>query len=88
MGVGFGKLLPNSAYSTIRRECISNHSDLSALRLSVRTKADLELQCAGVAILDSSDDSIVPELNVLGVQHPPYEELFPDHVSRYEKQFR
>ena len=57
MGVAFGKFIPNNAYLTIRSECISNHSDQSALHLSVRTEAGLELQCAGVAILDSAAES-------------------------------
>ncbi len=87
MGVAFGQLIPNAAYSEIRSECISNHLDQSALQLSVRTESGLEISCAGVAILDSTADGASPEVNLLGVPYPLYGELFPDQVSSYEKRF-
>jgi hypothetical protein len=87
MGVVFGKFIPNAEYATIRGQCTSNHVDQSALQLSVRTETGSELQCAAVAILDSAECEGA-ELNVLGVPHRLYKELFPEHVSSYEKQFK
>lgn len=89
MGVAFGAFTPNEAYREIQNECRTNHADQTALELSVRTESGIEISCAGVAILESSAQSDRPyaELNVLGITHPRYDDLFPDHVARYEQQF-
>ena len=90
MGVAFGQFVPAEGYQAIRKQCIENHADQTALRLTVRTPRNETIQCAGVAILDYSQDAGEQfiELNVLGISYPPYEELFPHHVARYEQQFK
>ena len=89
MGVAFGEFLPNTAYSAIERECKTNHTDQSALKLSVRSDAGFEIPCAGVGILDCSTEFEPPcaEVTVLGIPYPLYGELFPNHVARYDQQF-
>lgn len=90
MGVAFGKFIPSDGYQSIRRQCIENHTDQTALNLLVRTSSNEEVICAGVGILDYSEQmgEDLIELNVLGISYPPYEQLFPGHVARYEQQFK
>ena len=89
MGVAFGQFTPNEAYREIQSECRTNHADQSALELSVQTESGVEISCVGVAILEDLVENGQPyaEVNVLGITHPRYEELFPDHVARYDRQF-
>jgi hypothetical protein len=84
MGVAFGRFFPAEAYASIQAECASNHHDQSGLQLSVATPSGEIIQCAGVGILDCGDEI---EINVLGISHPPYAELFPHHVAQYEAPF-
>src|SRR4051812_41874935 len=81
MGVAFGRFLPTEAYVSIQAECASNHYDQSGLQLSVATPSGEIIQCSGVGIVDCSHEI---EINVLGISHPPYGELFPHHVAQYE----
>ncbi|WP_211228101.1 hypothetical protein [Azovibrio restrictus] len=90
MGVAFGQFIPSDGYSTIQRQCIENHADQTKLGLSVRTPNNETIICAGVGILDYSEqvgEGFI-ELNVLGISYPLYEQLFPEHVARYEQQFK
>ena len=89
MGVAFGTFTPSNAYIMIQRECITNHANQSALKLSVRTEAGVVIQCSGVSILDYSAeaDSSLIEVNVLGIPSALYEKLFPEHVIAYARQF-
>lgn len=89
MGVAFGLFEPLDTYSSIRSECKSNHADQFKLLLSVRTEAGVVVPCQGVGILDCSAEGEEPyiEVNVLGIPHPLYRQLFPEHVAAYERQF-
>lgn len=90
MGVAFGAFEPAVAYEAIRQECRSNHADQSLLNLSARTPNGVVIPCIGVGILDYSNEvekSFI-EVNVLGIGYPLYGELFPNHVSAYEHQFK
>jgi hypothetical protein len=86
MGVAFGVFMPTDAYSQIQHECMTNHTDQSALHLSVHTESGMAIPCVGVSILDDSaeTDPLYAEVNVLGIPYPLYGELFPDHVARYD----
>jgi hypothetical protein len=90
MGVAFGAFTPSNAYITIQRECLTNHTNQSELGLSVRTEAGVVIPCSGVSILDYSAeaDSSCIEVNVLGIPSALYEELFPEHVAAYARQFK
>jgi hypothetical protein len=89
MGVAFGVFIPNAAYTTIQRECQTNHADQSSLHLRVQTESGTQIPCVGVGILDYSTELDPPyvEVNVLGISYPLYGELFPHHVARYDQQF-
>jgi hypothetical protein len=90
MGVAFGRFFPAETYAIIQAQCINNHADQSSLKLTVRTPTGQVIQCAGVGILDYSPEVGVEgiEVNVLGISHPSYEDLFPQHVAQYEQQFK
>ncbi|SDB67762.1 hypothetical protein [Pseudomonas sp. NFACC13-1] len=89
MGVAFGQFEPANGYSVIRNECRTNHLDQSALALSVQTEAGFAIPCAGISILDYSAELLADciEIHILGVPHPLYEELFPEQVAMYARQF-
>lgn len=87
MGVAFGDFQPTAEYDRIRDVCQKNHSDQSALQLSVTTADDEVISAMGVSILDYS---IVPgeatiEINLVGVEAELYEALFPHHVRSYKQ---
>ena len=81
MGVSFGRFIPGLGYSAIQAECKWNHQDQSNLHLSAKTPSGEIIRCAGVSILEANGDI---EVNVLGISHPEYAELFPRHVRQYE----
>jgi hypothetical protein len=89
MGVAFGNFTPSNSYVMIQRECITNHVNQSALKLSVCTEAGVVIQCSGVSILDYSAEAEASliEVNVLGIPSGLYEKLFPEHVTAYARQF-
>ncbi|WP_231740103.1 hypothetical protein [Ectopseudomonas composti] len=89
MGVAFGAFKPTDEYSMIRHECLNNHLNQDALKLSVHTNAGLVIPCAGVSILDYSAEAGTEliELNILGIPYQIYNELFPEHVASYNQQF-
>lgn len=74
MGVAFGQFEPADGYRLIQSECRANHFDQSALALTVETLEGQVIPCAGVAILDCSDEHQADciEVNVLGIPHPFY----------------
>jgi hypothetical protein len=90
MGVAFGVFEALPAYDNIRQECCSNHADQSLLNLSARAPDGTVIPCIGIAILDYSKelDEAYVEVNLLGIGYPLYGELFPQHVARYESQFK
>jgi len=89
MGVAFGELEPADGYLGIQSECRTNHSDQSALNLSVQTRTGSVIPCAGVGILDYTEELMSPyiEVNILGVPNATYRELFPNQVAKNERQF-
>jgi len=92
MGVALGRFFPTAAYSSIQPHCI-DHRDcwVAPSELTVELAGGVPIQCSGgIQIIDLS-----PELGEAGIQihlngvtDPPYNELFPDHVEAYRKQFR
>lgn len=78
MGVAFGPFEPADGYAAIQNECNTNHRDQSGLNLSVQTEAGVVISCAGIGILDYSQEQLPAciEVNVLGIPQPFFEELF------------
>lgn len=79
MGVALGRFFPLVAYAVVQAEVVSARcGDQAALALSVATPDGRKIVCVGVHIADYSadlgDDGM--EISVLGIEWPPYEELF------------
>ena len=89
MGVVSGEFKPADGYAVIQAECRSNRDDQTSLGLSVRTAAGITIPCAGICIADYSLElgNGCIEVGVLGVPHPLYQELFPDHAQMYARRF-
>lgn len=96
MGAAFGTFYPTEAYKAIEQERIENHGDQSDLNLNFRTPPDEKIICVGVAILDFADkpsgecaslEVQCTSLEVLGILEPQYDDLFPEHVAEYKRQF-
>lgn len=84
-----GQFEPADGYPAIQNQCSTNHHDQTVLDLSVQTEAGLVIPCAGLAILDYSEEFAPPciEVNIFGIPNPLYRELFSQHVDLYERQF-
>lgn len=91
MGVAFGRFLPLPAYASIKAEVVAARGrDQAHLNISVRLSNGAVLPAqGGVQLLDYSasfgDEGL--EVEVLGIDYPLYQELFPAHVAAYENQF-
>lgn len=83
MGVVFGQFEPADGYAAIQNQCSTNHHDQTVLDLSVQNEAGLVIPCAGLSILNYSEELAPPciEVNIFGIPHPLYGELFPQHVT-------
>lgn len=90
MGVAFGAFEPAAGYEKVQEFCKANRADQSSLQLSVKTESGQFIPCAGIGILDFSEEPALSciEVNVLGIPYPLYEKLFPQHVQAYEQQFK
>jgi hypothetical protein len=95
MGCVGGRFLPLPSYSSVKASCrVDPHSgDVSShehIALSVRlVEGDVIPAQGGVLILDYSDenDCGAIEIHVQKIPYPLYEELFPEHVATYKRQF-
>ena len=90
MGVALGAFEPALGYEKVQEFCKANLADQSSLQLSVKTESGKVIPCAGVGILDCSEEPALSyiEVNVLGIPYPLYEQLFPQHVQAYEQQLK
>jgi hypothetical protein len=90
MGVAFGKFLPLASYEAVQGRCIA-FRDMSQehLPLSVTQPDGQLIPALGVSILDFSIELGASEIeaHVIGIGYPLYEELFPNQVAAYAKQF-
>ena len=90
MGVASGKFLPLPEYGAVQDRCIASR-DVSQEHLPLSaTQSDGQLIPAlGVSILDFSIELGASEIevHVTGIGYPLYEELFPNQVAAYAKQF-
>jgi hypothetical protein len=95
MGCAAGRFLPLPSYSSVKDACridtdSANVTSQEHLVLSVRLLGgDVVPAQGGVRILDYSDDldGGAIEVHVDGIPYPLYEELFPEHVATYKRQF-
>jgi hypothetical protein len=89
MGVASGLFIPNDAYLNVKSEIIGTSGNQDHLELTASTEEGFPIHCVGVVITDLTEDlgSEGLYIEVLGIPYPDYEEIFPQHVSAYKKQF-
>jgi hypothetical protein len=99
MGVASGVFQPNPNFSGLHARGVpavdgagQPLADLLVWTgLSAKTPAGADLECqGGVCITGYCSDPELWELEVscLGIPHPLYEDIFPEHVKSYESMFR
>ncbi len=91
MGVAFGLFVAGPGYSRIQHQVRAlAQDDQASLKLTVQGAEARQIRAAGVCLYDYSADAGAEamELHVLGIEYPAYDELFPEHVQAYERQFR
>ncbi|WP_310482113.1 hypothetical protein [Chamaesiphon sp. VAR_48_metabat_403] len=88
MGVVSGNFLPMPAYGRFRsqfialRESSQEHLPLSAARINGEV-----ILSKGVSIFDCLTELEEIQVTVFGIAYPLYEELFPDFVLAYDRQY-
>ncbi|MGZ0703344.1 hypothetical protein [Pseudomonas piscis] len=90
MGVAFGLFVAGPGYPCIQGQVRAlAQEDQASLKLTVQDAGARQIRAAGVCLYDYSDDAGADamEVHVLGIECPAYDELFPEHVQAYERQF-
>lgn len=98
MGVAFGRFVPTDAFAALRSVMKPGRDGAGKEQPDIRYIASLraktangiELRCSGVAVCEYSEatDPFALEVSCLGIEEPPYKELFPDHVEAYANLFK
>ncbi|SDN38060.1 hypothetical protein [Pseudomonas azotoformans] len=90
MGVAFGVFVPAPGYSIIQEQVRAfAQRDQRHFNFTVRIVGAEAIRAAGVCIADYSSDcgEDAIELSVLGIEYPPYGDVFPEHVAAYNQQW-
>jgi hypothetical protein len=98
MGVAFGRFEPTVAFAPLRNLMKPARDGTGKERSDVRyligvcaRSADgIALVCSHVDVCEygEPDNPLAWEVSCLGIEQPPYEQLFPHHVRAYEQQFK
>jgi hypothetical protein len=98
MGVAFGRFEPTDAFVALRNAMKpardgagKEQSDMRYLvGICARSTDGTALVCSHVEVCEygEADNPLGWEVSCLGVEQPPYEELFPHHVKAYEQKFK
>lgn len=98
MGVAFGEFEPTDAFAPLRAAltCARDGSgkewrDMRLLSgLCAKTVGGTVIVCSHVEVIEYGEvgDPLEWEVSCLGIEHPLYDELFPQHVKAYEDQFK
>ena len=98
MGVAFGQFEPTDAFAPLRNAMKPAHDctgqELRDTRYLVgvcaRTADGIALVCSHVEVCEYGEagNPLALEVVCLGIEQPPYEELFPQHVKAYADQFK
>jgi hypothetical protein len=98
MGVAFGQFKPTDAFFPLRKlmrpardGTDTEQRDTRCLvGVCARTADGITLVCSHVEVCEHGeiDDPHAWELVCLGIEQPPYDELFPLHVKAYEQKLR
>ena len=98
MGVASGRFEPTDAFVPLRnamkpaRDGTGKEQRDSRYLVGVcaRSADGITLVCSQVEVWEygEADNPFAWEVFCLGIEQPPYEELFPHHVKAYEDQFK
>ena len=98
MGVAFGKFEPTDAFAPLRNAMKAARDGAGEeqrdtrylVGACARTADGIALVCSHVEVCEygEADNPFAWEVSCLGIEQPPYEELFPHHVKAYEDQFK
>ena len=98
MGVAFGQFVPTDTFSPLRNVMKSARDgagkELRDMRyfggVCARTADGIALVCSQVEVCEYGevDNPLGWEVFCLGIEQPPYEELFPHHVKAYADRFK
>ena len=98
MGVAFGRFEPTDEFASLRKAMKpvrdgagKDQRDMRYLAdLCAKTADGIALVCSQVEVCEygEADNPREWEVTCLGIEQPPYEELFPRHVKAYEDQFK
>jgi hypothetical protein len=98
MGVAFGRFEPADAFAPLRNAMKPAHDstgkELRDMRylggVCARTADGIALVCSHVDVCEygEPDNPLALEVVCLGIEQPPYEELFPHHVRAYAHRFK
>ena len=93
MAVAFGRLIPTVTIDTYRDQIFrASCHGTPGVEVVIKAPSGHILECAGGAYVQGmqGDDGGHAEFEVsaLGVVSPPYEDLFPQHVSAYKSRER
>jgi hypothetical protein len=98
MGVVSGQFEPTDAFAPLRnamrptRDGAGNEQRETRYLAGVcaRMADGIALVCSHVEVWEygETDNPIAWEVFCLGIEQPPYKELFPHHVEAYEDQFK
>jgi hypothetical protein len=98
MGVAHGQFGPTDAFAPLRnarkpmRDGTGNELRDSRYLDGVcaRTADGIALVCSHVAVCEygEADDPLGWAVHRVGIEQPPYEELFPHHVKAYEDRLK
>ncbi len=93
MGVAFGKFLPTESFALIRDRMLPMQDHAGSLipsarhlvlGLTARTTRGIQLVCSGgvaIAGLEDSGELADLEVSCFGIEHPPYDDLFPSSIK-------
>jgi hypothetical protein len=98
MGVAFGQFEPTDAFAPLRKAMKPARDGAGKERrdmrylvgVSARSADGVALVCSHVEVCEygEADNPLGWEVSCLGIEQPPYEELFPHHVKAYEHKFK
>ena len=83
MGVAFGTFKPNDNYASLRKRD-------GTIKVSLQAQDGSIVPCQGAFVRDMSEEfgPEAVEVEAVGMPHPIYQRLFPEHVQAYDAKFR
>ena len=83
MGVAFGAFKPNNSYASLRKQD-------GTIEVSIQAEDGSIVPCKGAFVRDRSEEfgPEAVEVEAVGIPHPTYQSLLPEHVQADDAKFR